>query len=74
MRTINYQNTKQCLIYRVTYTNVILGVNMISGEKYPPYMPLSPTNCNLLNILTFSNMKGTIYASNIDIRDKKDSQ
>ena len=36
------------------------------GKEYHPYMPLIPTNCNLLNILTLSNMKGTIYASKWD--------
>ena len=32
-------------------------------EKFHPHMPLFPTNCNLLNILSFLNMKGMIYAS-----------
>ena len=35
-------------------------------KKCHPYMPLIPTNCNLLKILTFSDMKGTIYASKLD--------
>ena len=30
-------------------------------------MPLIPTNCNLLNILIFSNMKGTIQRVPINI-------